>query len=97
MTQSELVLIVLKLLFGGAQAFCAVLAWNKRRGVVWSCLLCGSILWYAGCVYDVLCAVGIAQLAGASIGGVPLLPLFFTIVPPACFIAAFIIKTAQKE
>lgn len=97
MNQSDFLLYIIKLILGGAEAFCAILVWTRVRTIVWSLLVCGSLILYAGCVYEILIFVGIIQSEILIANSVSPEVLFFTATPFLCFITAFIIKFIQKN
>lgn len=90
MQQSEMILFIIKLVLGGFAAFFAIMLWSKTRDIAWMSLVAGSVISYAGVVYEMMSKFGIIGVAGISIAGIPLATLFFTVIPPLFYIAAFI-------
>lgn len=100
MLETEVFLYIVKLFFGGIIAFLAILLLSRTRDAVWVLMICGSVFGYAGLVFDVLVKVGIADGFSIQAFGLPLVPLFFTVLPSLFFVAAFILKiyrTGKKE
>ena len=92
MLETEVFLYIVKLFFGGIIAFLAILLLSRTRDAVWVLMICGSVFGYAGLVFDVLVKVGIADGFSIQAFGLPLVPLFFTVLPSLFFVAAFILK-----
>lgn len=88
---AQLVLIIVKLIFGGLASFFAILLWSKTRDFAWMSLVCASLCTYAAIVYDILENLGIIPLDLFSIYGVSAASLFFAIVPSIFYIISFAI------
>lgn len=93
MTDSEIVLCIVKLVFGGIAAFLAIMLWSRTREPSWVCVVAGAVTGYAGIVYELLVKLGIVFARDCLFPGteIPLSTLFFTVVPLAFVIAAFIL------
>lgn len=100
MLETEVFLYIVKLFFGGIIAFLAILLLSRTRDAVWVLMICGAVFGYAGLVFDVLVKVGIADGFSIQAFGLPLVPLFFTVLPSLFFAAALVLKiyrTGKKE
>lgn len=91
MTQSQMILYVIKLILGGAWAFSAILLWSKTKDSVWMCLVTGSVCKYASLVYEMFVTLGVIVPEALNICGIPVSMLVFTVLPDLFFIAAFVI------
>lgn len=89
MEQSQLILYIIKLGLGGIVAFLAILLWSRTRDGAWMSLVAGSIISYAGIVYQLLGDLGIFFKKDLFIHGVSLTQLIFAVVPPIFYIIAF--------
>ena len=77
--------ILVRLVAGGAAAFCAILAWARTRDSAWMLVILATLLRYAGTVYRILNDAGLggmspsgalfAGLLDAAIDAVPTLLL----------------------
>lgn len=97
MTQSQMILFVIKLILGGAAAFCAILLWSKTKDSAWMCLVAGSVCKYAGLVYEMLVTLGILLPESIIICEIPLSTLIFTALPDLFFIIAFILMLKRNS
>ncbi len=97
MSTEDLVLSVIKLAAGGFAAFFAILLWSKTRDTAWMSLVAGTVTSYAGIVYEMLLGFGLFSSGMIEVFGIPLASLFFAIVPPLFYIAAFIIMLLRKH
>lgn len=97
MEQPELVLYIIKLVLGGIAAFFAIMLWSKTRDTAWMSLVAGTIISYAGIVYEMLNKFDIYIVSGVTLLGVPLATLLFTVIPPLFYIAAFIMMLSRKR
>ncbi|MGI5173791.1 hypothetical protein H0R92_09340 [Treponema sp. OMZ 840] len=98
--QADMVLYIIKLVLGGIAAFLAIMLWSKTRDAAWIALVAGTLIAYAGIVYDVLSVFGINAFhnnAGIEIGGVPLASVIFSFFPQLFYIAAFLIALIRKR
>ncbi|NLM00163.1 MAG: hypothetical protein GX220_01735 [Treponema sp.] len=91
MENSQLILYVIKLFLGGLTAFFAITLWSKTRDLAWMCLVAGAVTSYTSIVYEMMVAFGIVNLESIELFNIPLSTLFFTIIPPVFYIAAFLI------
>ena len=94
---AQIVLIIVKLVFGGLASFFAILLWSKTRDTAWMSLVCASLSTYAAIVYDVLENLGIIPLDMYTIYGISVASLFFAIVPSVFYILAFIIMLKRID
>lgn len=88
---TQVVLIIVKLVFGGLSSAFAILLWSKTRDLAWMSLVCASLCTYAAIVYDVLENLGIIPQNMFSIYGISVSSLFFAIVPSIFYILSFAI------
>lgn len=96
MVQSEITLIIVKLILGGITAFLAIMLWSKTRDVAWMSLVAGFISAYCGIVYDLMVDLGVILPSGPLIFGLSLSTLVFTVVPFLFFILAFILMLIRR-
>lgn len=97
MGSADLLLSVIKLIAGGLAAFFAILLWSKTRDTAWMSLVAGTVTSYAGVVYEMLNSFGIFTSKGFVFFGIPLVNLFFTVIPPFFYILAFIIMLSRTR
>lgn len=97
MTQPQMILYAVKLVFGGIAAFCSILLWSKTKDSVWMCLVVGVVAKYAGVVYEILVTLGIIFSESAVFFGIPLLTLVFTVLPDIFFIIAFVLMLKRNR
>lgn len=91
MQNSELILFIIKLVLGGIAAFLAILLWSKTRDPAWMCIICGTIIAYAGVVVDLMTTMGMIAIKGLEFSGLPLLTVIFAVIPVLFYIAGFLI------
>lgn len=96
MTQTEMILYVIKLITGGAVAFAAILLWSRTKEFSWMCLVTGCVARYAGLVYELLSDLGIVVCEKFVIFGVPVLSVFFAVIPDLFFLTALVILLNKK-
>lgn len=97
MTQSQMILYVIKLVLGGAWAFCAILLWSKTKDSAWMCLVAGSVCRYAGLVYEMFVTLGVVIPESLTVAGIPFSTLVFTAIPDIFFIVAFILMLVRSK
>ncbi len=99
MTDSEIILCIIKLVLGGIAAFLAIMLWSRTREPAWICLVAGAVTGYAGIVYELLVKLGIVFAKSYLFPGteIPLSTLFFTIVPLIFVIVAFILMLIKLK
>lgn len=97
MTQSQMILYVIKLVLGGTGAFCAILLWSKTKDSAWMCLVAGAVCRYAGLVYEMFITLGIVMPELVNVVGIPVSTLVFTILPDIFFILAFILMLVRTN
>ena len=99
MTQSDVILYIIKLVLAGCAAFLAIALWSKTRDSAWMSLVAGVVTGYAGMVYEMLVRLGIVLESSRGIMGISISTLIFTVIPPLFFILAFILmlnRTKEK-
>ena len=77
----------------------AIMLGSKTRDAAWIMLVAGTLIGYAGLIYDMLCIFGIIDPISVlpfSAAGIPPISLFFAVVPPRFFIKAFFILINPK-
>ena len=89
MSKSEMILYVLKLVFGGAAAFLAV--------TLWLSVVAGAVTMYAGLVYAMLVDLCVILPCCTPVFGIPLTTLAFSVIPYLFFITAFILMLKRTK
>lgn len=97
MTQSQMILYVIKLVLGGIAAFCSILLWSKTKDSVWMSLVAGVVVKYAGVVYEILSSLGIVLPWNAVVWGISVPTLVFAALPDIFFIAAFVLMLKRNS
>lgn len=99
MSQSEMIICVIKLIMGGLTAFFAILLWSKTKDVAWMSLVVGAITSYAGLVFNMLSDLGVILADKILIPGteLPLLTIIFTVLPNLFFILAFVLMLIRNK
>ena len=80
----------IKAICGFAVAFMAILAWSKTRELEWTCITSAVLLYFAGELLDMLCALYMLSLPEVAILGVSVYLLLFTVLPALLFVVGFI-------
>ena len=96
MNQPEMILYVLKLVFGGTTAFLAVVLWSKTKDAAWMAIVAGTVTTYAGLVYNMLIDLYVILPCDAALFGISFTTLIFTVIPYIFFITAFILMLRRK-
>ncbi len=97
MSQSEIILYIIKLVMGGFTAFLAIMLWSKTRDPAWMSLVAGVVTSYAGIVYEMLNGFGLVVAQGFTIAGIPLATLLFSVIPSLFYITAFIMMLIRNR
>lgn len=97
MNNSELILLIIKLVLGGMAAFLAIFLWSKTRDAAWMTLVGGVVFSYAGIVFEMMLVLGIVESGGFSVFGIPVANLFFAVVPSLFYIVAFLLMILRKK
>ena len=97
MVQSELILYIIKLSLGGIAAFLAIMLWSKTRDAAWMSLVAGTVIHYAGVVYNMLIDFGVVFRGDIYVLGLSLSSLLFTALPLIFFIIAFILMLHRSR
>ena len=97
MPSSEILMFIIKLVLGGVAAFLAILLWSKTRDIAWMSLVAGTVTSYAGIVYEMMDSFGIFTSKGIEVYGIPLVELFFAVIPTFFYILAFIMMLARTR
>jgi len=88
---SQLILQIIKLVLGGFSTLFAILLWSKTREFSILFLVISTMGMYALVVYETLVHLGIIINQKILIFGIPLMQLFFTIVPSVFFLISLIL------
>lgn len=91
MSYGEIILWCVKLIFGGVAAFLAILLWSKTRRADWMCLSSSVLIFYVGILYEMLSALGVVPEGTFVVYGIPVLTLFFSVVPALLLIVSLIL------
>jgi hypothetical protein len=97
MPETEILILIIKLVLGGIAAFLAILVWSKTRDGAWFFLVSGTILSYCSIVYDMLKSFGILTKSFYLVYGIPIIDLCFIVIPTLFFIIGFIIMIAKSK
>ena len=97
MSKSEMILYVLKLVFGGAAAFLAGTLWSKTKDAAWMSGVAGAVTMYAGLVYAMLVDLCVILPCCTPVFGIPLTTLAFSVIPYLFFITAFILMLKRTK
>lgn len=96
MNRAELVLYMVKLCLGGFSAFLAILLWSKTRDAAWLSISAGTIINYTGIVYSLLLDFGVMLNVPLRVCGIPVITLFFAVLPPLFVIIALLIVIGRS-
>lgn len=97
LANTQAILFIIKLVFGGFAAFFAIILWSKTRDAAWMAIVAGAITSYAGIVYEMMKLLGIVVLEGVMILDIPLATLLFTTIPYVFFITGFLIMIFRNR
>lgn len=97
MLETEILIMIIKLVLGGIAAFLAILVWSKTRDGAWFFLVSGTIIAYCGIVYDMLKSFGIITRTFYLVLGIPIIDLCFIVVPSVFYIIGFIVMIAKSK
>lgn len=81
---------------GAVAAFFAILLWSRTRDMPWVLVIVGTIVLYAEIVYSTLARFGVVGRDAWTVSGVPLFQLLLANLPPAFYVAAFIVMIRRK-
>lgn len=96
MIDSEILLYIIKLVFGGIAAFLAIMLWSRTRDAAWMCLVAGAVTGYGGLVYELLEKLGIVLASSYQLYGIPVSSLLFSVIPSIFIILGFILMLSRK-
>ena len=91
----QILLFIIKIILGGITAFLAILIMSKTRAASWMFIVAGILVSYLGLIFNLLCETGLIHIS-ATLFGIPLLTLIFTLLTSLCFICAFICRLLKK-
>lgn len=99
MTDSDVILCIIKLVLGGIAAFLAIMLWSRTREPEWMCIVAGAVTGYAGIVCDFLVKIGIVFAKNIVIPNtaIPFSTLLFTAVPLLFIIIALILMLVKLK
>lgn len=97
MTQAQMILYMIKLLFGGLAAFFAIMLWSKTKDSAWMCMVAAIVVRYAGFIYDMMCDLAIVIPMGMKIYGISITSIIFAVLPDIFFIIAFILMLCRSN
>ena len=89
MTQAQMILYAIKLVFGGFAAFFAIILWSKTKDCAWMCMVAAIVIRYAGIVYDMLTQLSVVLPIGIQMYHINITTIAFTVIPDLLFIIAF--------
>lgn len=92
----EILLFIIKLIFGGIVAFLAIMLMSKTRDAAWMAMVGGFLLSYVFMVYELLIKLGVLTASNICLAGIPISTLILTILPSICFIIGFILMILKK-
>ncbi|MBP3710292.1 MAG: hypothetical protein J6I73_07825 [Treponema sp.] len=96
MVQTNLLLLIIKLVAGGIAAFFAIMLWSRTRDAAWACLVAGVVALYAGIVYDMLVQLGVVVDNKFIVAGIPVAAIVFAVLPSCFFTVAFILMIRRN-
>ncbi|MGP1588099.1 MAG: hypothetical protein ACTTHG_07150 [Treponemataceae bacterium] len=98
-TETSIILFIIKLVLWGFAAIFAILLWAKTRDLSWMFIVAGTVFQYCAIVYDLLYAFGIIPQKFFLIFEIPFFSLFFTVLTPVFYFIAFVLamKKNKKE
>lgn len=97
MSQTELIIYIIKLILGGLSSFLAIMLWSKTREAEWMSLLAGFVINYAGTIYSLLLDMNIIYEDKILFFGLPLTSLIFSVIPQIFFIIAFAVMLKKTR
>jgi len=97
MAVEELIIIISRLVIGGAAAFFAIIAWAKTRDVSWMLVIVGVIVQYGGVVFTILERFGVVKTDVYTIAGIQILPLVLEILPLILYTIAFAVLVKRSS
>jgi hypothetical protein len=92
----EIIGIAVRLVFGAAVSFLAILVWAKTHNASWMLVVIGAILHYAASVYTALSFFGITAALWLPKEAGTVVSTAIACLPDICFIAAFSLMAGQK-
>lgn len=93
---SEIILIILKMLLGGFVAFLAILIMSKTRASSWMFMMCGFLFLYISLMFELFVSIGVLKEPPIYVFGLPLISLLSIIIPNLFFSIGLIIKLIKK-
>ena len=97
MNQSETIILGLKLILSGLAAFFAILLWARTKDSAWMTIVAGTVIRYAGTVYDLLCGLNVIIPESFSVFNLPVSTVLFVSIPDLLFIIAFILMLRRSR
>jgi len=93
---SQILFYLIKLIVWGIVTFLSIFLMSKQRDSAWMSIICGFLFNYAGVVYSMLVELGILTNGKLSLFGIPVVSLFWLIVPALFFMTGFIIMLVRE-
>ena len=85
------------LLFGAFATFGAILLWSRTRDMAWTLVIVGTIVSYAGIVYDTLAYFGIILETEFALNGVPVVRIVLGDLPPLFVGIGFLVAAIRRR
>ncbi len=97
MEKLDFIVCLLRLLIGGVAAFFAIFSWSRSKNIAWRCLASGTVINYAGIVYDMFLTMGVFYDYDTTFLGFPLISIFFSIIPLVFFAIGFFLLALSNR
>ncbi len=85
------------LIFGALATFCAILLWSRTRDMGWTLVIIGTLVAYAGIVFNTLVRFGILEEQYYSFHGIPIVRMALTDLPLLFTAIGFIVVISRKR
>ena len=97
MTNSEILLLLTRLLAGAFVTLFGIILWSQTRDIAWMLAIAASILWYGEILLSVFDLFGIIRLDTLSIGDVAIARILLAGLPPLVLGSAFIVLLVRRR
>ena len=97
MTIGEFVALLVRLVFGAAGTFLAILLWSRTRDAAWVLVIVGTLVAYVGLVFETLRRFGIVLEQIGEIRGIPVAEIALENLPLLFYSAAFIVMIHRNR
>jgi hypothetical protein len=91
------VVLGIQLVIGAFATFLAILLWSRTRDAAWMLIVIGTIAHYGALVFSGLEILGLVNLDGLIVSGVPLGRVLISSAPMLFFICAFVIMVVRNR